>query len=390
MTLFGGSLKRLCDFFKTREIKIMKKTSSFEAHKRQGARFIDFAGWRMPFSYSSPKEEHLAARSHGAIFDVSHMGEIRVRGKDSLPFLESLVPSHVRLLAQRQAQYSVFCNERGGLIDDLIIYAIAPGQDYLLCVNGALKEKDRLWLESHKGSWRDLEIRDESALWGMLAVQGPKSFELLKAVFPSVPFDGIKRFHFVFQEGKIFSRTGYTGEKGFEIYIPWDKTAALWERLLEEGKRFSIIPAGLGARDTLRLEMGYLLSGQDFDETKNPFEAGLAWLLKNPKAYIGKEALLRQREAGWEKQIRGFALRQPSAVPRKGCLALSMEGEAIGIVTSGAKSPTLEKMIGMAYIKRAAKNTGDSRDSFFIDIRGEKAQAYVAPMPFLRKGEPAD
>ena len=358
----------------------MKKTPLFDEHRRLGARLIDFAGWRMPFSYTSPREEHLTARRHGALFDVSHMGEIRVRGGDSLPFLQSLVPANVRSLRQGQARYSVFCSEEGRLLDDLIIYAIAPGRDYLLCVNAAFREKDLLWLESHKSGWQDLEITDESAFWGMIAVQGPKSFDLLKAVFPSVNFEGISRFHFVLKGGAVFSRTGYTGERGFEIYVPYEEAAALWRRLLKEGGPRGVAPAGLGARDTLRLEAGCLLSGQDFDETKTPLEAGLGWLLRSPERYIGKEALLRQRGSGAPKErLQAFVLKDSSAgVPRKGCRAFSPEGELIGTVTSGAKSPSLEKMIGLAYIK-------GQRASFFIDIRGEKAQADLTSLPFLKK-----
>ncbi len=386
----------------------MKTSPAFEAAKRAGAKFIDFAGWRMPFSYSSPRGEHLACRRGAAVFDVSHMGEIRIRGKNSLAFLQSLVPTDAGGLSAGQAQYSVLCNAAGGLIDDLLIYAIAAGEDYMLCVNAAFREKDWLWIKFQSRGWSGLEITDESALWGMIAVQGPKSFELLKAVFPSVAFDEIGRFHFALEKGMIFARAGYTGEKGFEIFIPWREAAAAWDRLLKEGGE----PAGLGARDTLRLEMGYLLAGQDFDETKTPWQAGLGRLLKNPKPdiYIGKEALLKQPlpQGGGGERLRGFVLKAPSseksldsekfsapgaaaagqsspfagasasppAVPRTGSAVFSTEGERIGAVTSGARSPSLESMIGLAYIK-------GQRDSFFVDIRGQKAEAYVAAPPFL-------
>ena len=357
----------------------MSKTALHESHLKLGAKMISFAGWKMPFSYSNPREEHLNVRKHGGLFDVSHMGEIRIQGKDSLVFLESLVPSAVQSLVANKAQYSFLCNEEGRLLDDLIIYCLTKGEDYLLCVNSATKDKDKQWLESHAKNL-NVEVKDESAFWGMIAVQGPKSIDLCQKIFPFIDFYSIKKFHFIFQDGYIFSRTGYTGEEGFEIYIPWNQCASCWENLLEKGSSFSILPVGLGARDTLRLEMAYLLSGQDFNEAYTPLEAGLSWVMKNPKNYTGKDKLLKQSKKDIEKRLKGFIMEEALGVPRKGYSVLSKTGEIIGSVTSGAKSPSLEKMIGLAYIKEQEK-------SCFLDIRGSKVRASIVSGPFLKKGE---
>ena len=357
----------------------MKKTALFESHKNTGARFISFAGWQMPFSYKSPALEHHQVRNTGGLFDVSHMGQIRIQGKDSLSFLERLLPSHLKSLKAGQALYSVLCSETGGLIDDLILYACSD-KNYLLCVNAAIKNKDLNWIQSQLRN-EELSIQDESDRWALIAVQGPRSFDLCETVFPSIAFRQIPRFHFVEGENSfLFSRTGYTGEEGFELYIPWDQSLAVWNQLLKEGKAFSISPIGLGARDTLRLEMAYLLSGQDFDETKSPVQAGLSWLMTSEKNYIGKEAVLKQQAKGHYSRLKGFILEEPSGVPRKGCNMYSGNGELIGTVTSGAKSPSLEKMIGLAYIQGRAEEC-------YVDIRGAKVKADTVPIPFLKKSD---
>ena len=244
-------------------------------------------------------------------------------------------------------------------------------------MNAATKDKDKQWLESHIQN-QEVEIRDESASWGMIAVQGPASIELCKKVFPAVDFSSIKKFCFAFQEACIFSRTGYTGEEGFEIYTPWEQSESIWKKLLEQGSSFSVAPVGLGARDTLRLEMAYLLSGQDFDESKSPLEAGLAWMMKNPKSYVGKEILLEQQKKDIQQKLKGFIMEESLGVPRKGYSVLSESGETIGVVTSGAKSPSLEKMIGLAYIRGQGA-------SCVLDIRGSKVKACVVSGPFLKK-----
>lgn len=359
----------------------MKQTTIYDSHLKLGAKMIAFAGWKMPFSYSNPAAEHLNVRQNGGLFDVSHMGEIRVVGKDSLSFLESLVPTDIASLKKGESQYSVFCNQEGGLIDDLIIYCLQPKQEYFLCVNAATAAGDAKWLESHKKDF-DLEILDESSHWAMLAIQGPKALLLLQKIFPSLDFDSIQKFQFIVKDAFLFSNTGYTGEQGFEIYIPCNQLCFVWKKCLQLGQEFSIKPTGLGARDTLRLEMGYLLSGQDFDQSRNPLQADLTWLLKNPKNYVGKVSLLKQQETpiSTQQKLKAFVMEENLGVPRKGYPVLSSKGENIGVVTSGAKSPSLDKMIGLAYIS-------GEENSCFLDIRGSKVKINIVKKPFLKKGE---
>ncbi|MCZ0933377.1 MAG: glycine cleavage system aminomethyltransferase GcvT [Oligoflexia bacterium] len=355
----------------------MKKTSLFESHKNQGAKFINFAGWRMPFCYTSPAQEHHQARQTGGLFDVSHMGQIRIKGKDSLAFLEKLLPSNLKALLPGQALYSVLCLPTGGMIDDLILYSLSL-EDYLLCVNSAYKDKDLKWIKSQHTNEK-LVIQDESDKWALIAVQGPHCFELCQKLFPSINFKQIKKFHFTEEDSCLLARTGYTGEEGFEIYIPNEKGLALWEKMIYIGKEFAISPIGLGARDTLRLEMAYLLSGQDFDENKSPLQAGLDWLIKNSEDYIGKKAILKQKEQGAYSKLQAFIMETAAAVPRKGYSIYSeTEKEAIGQVTSGAKSPSLDKMIGLGYIEGERKNC-------LIDIRGAKIKANIVSKPFLKR-----
>ena len=354
----------------------MKKTALFESHKNQGAKFINFAGWRMPFCYTSPAQEHRQVRQTGGLFDVSHMGQIRIKGQGSLSFLEKLLPSNLKTLSPGKALYSVLCLPTGGIIDDLILYSRSP-EDYLLCVNSACKDKDLEWIKAQNTNEK-LILQDESDKWVLIAAQGPHCFKLCRKIFPSVDFRQIKKFHFIEEDSCLLARTGYTGEEGFEIYIPQEQGLAIWEKMIEEGKELSISPIGLGARDTLRLEMAYLLSGQDFDESKSPLQAGLAWLLKNSEDYIGKSAILKQKSVGNYPKLQAFIMEETFAVPRKGYSIYSEAGDVIGQVTSGAKSPSLEKMIGLGYIEGERKNC-------LIDIRGYKIRAYIVSKPFLKR-----
>ena len=332
---------------------------------------MEFAGWQMPFCYTSPGEEHLSARRTGGLFDVSHLGQLRVRGKNSLPFLQGLIPTNIQNLKVGQACYSVFCNSKGGLIDDLIIYCCSR-EDYLLCVNFSAKKRSFPWMKSFAVATADVEVTDESAKWGLIAVQGPRAFELCEKAMKK-SFTSLKKFHFTWFEDILASRTGYTGEKGVELYIPWKKTPQLWSSFLEKGRALHIRPVGLGARDTLRLEMAYLLSGQDFDETRTPLSAGLSWLMTNPGDYVGKKEAGRLNRG---ERLYGFIVEEPSGIPRKGCSVVSEDGEPVGIVTSGAKSPSLEKMIGLAYIKERA-------ESCFVDIHGSSVKIKRMRGPFL-------
>ena len=361
------------------ECKMAHKTPLFPSHKDLGARFMNFAGWLLPFSYTTPGEEHLNTRRNGGLFDVSHMGQLRVKGKNSLPFLQKLLPTDIQGLKAGQARYSVFCNREGGLIDDLIVYTVHHGEDYLLCVNSSAKEKDLLWIKSFAEREGEITLTDESAKWGMTAVQGPRALDLCEKVFSGGGgmISSLKKFHYIWRGDILVSRTGYTGEDGVELYMPREKTLKVWRDLVERGKEFSVKPAGLGARDTLRLEMAYLLSGQDFDESRTPLSAGLAWLMTNKGDFVGKSGLQKPPA----EKLKGFIVEGPSGVPRRGCPVLSPSGAAVGVVTSGAKSPTLEKMIGLAYIK-------EQEEACFVNIHGSKTEITKVSGPFLkvRKG----
>ena len=354
----------------------MKKTPLFSEHKSKGARFVNFAGWQMPFAYTSPALEHHQVRQTGGLFDVSHMGQIRIKGKDSLAFLSRLLPSNLKPLQPGQALYSVLCREDGGLLDDLILYVCSP-KNYLLCVNAACKDKNLNWIKSQYKK-EELVIQDESLDWALIAVQGPRAFDLCEKVFPTVSFKKIPRFCFAQEDFCLFSRTGYTGEEGFEIYIPSTQAQSIWGQLLKEGQGLAISPIGLGARDTLRLEMAYLLSGQDFDETKSPLQAGLSWLLKSEEDYIGRPALLKQKAGGDYSTLKAFVMEESVGIPRKSYSVYSEKGKVMGEVTSGVKSPSLEKMIGLAYLKEGA-------EEYFINIRGLRSKIYFTSKPFFKK-----
>ena len=362
-----------------------RKTVLFDSCRAQGARFIDFAGWRLPFSFTSPNEEHLCARSAGAFFDVSHMGEIRIQGRDSLRLLQKALPTNIGGLAEGRAQYSALLNRQGGLIDDLIAYCLKPGNDYLLCVNAGPKERVFSWIKAAaRDGGFELSAADESDLWAVIAVQGPKALALCEKI-SGLSFSKLKRFCFLEKSGVLFSRTGYTGEDGLEIYLPTARAPAAWRRLAEAGKELGAVPAGLAARDTLRLEAGYLLSGQDFDESRGLKGAGLLRLRKNPEKnnyYIGKGAVPAKDAEG--EVLRAFVLEETAGVgvPRRGALVFSESGETIGAVTSGAKAPSLNQMIGLAYI--LDEEGGRPRRRVLIEIHGEKRPAKLVKPPFIK------
>ena len=326
----------------------------------------------MPFSYTNPGEEHLNTRQFGGLFDVSHMGELRILGRDTLTFLKKLLPTDIQKLKEGQAQYSALLNHQGGIIDDIIVYCLKFSEEYFLCVNAGRVSFVFEWIKKEAENY-DVSLKDETDMWGLIAVQGPRALLLCERVFKTSFSSLARKFRFQKMDNILFSRTGYTGEEGMEIYLPLNQTLETWDCLLEKGRELSVFPVGLGARDTLRLEMAYLLSGQDFDETRTLKEAGLDWLNRNPEDYVGKKTSL----TGKKEKLRGFIIEKPSGIPRKGHTIFSEEGERIGFVTSGAKSPALEKMIGLAYIK------GD-RQGCLLEIHGQKVRACLIKGPFLK------
>jgi len=359
----------------------IQRTPLAAAHEKLGGRMVDFAGWWMPVQYKGLKEEHLCVRAHVGLFDVSHMGEIRFKGPKALPTLEWLTTNSVAKLAKGQAHYSLLPNNEGGLVDDIIVYCLEPNADYLVCVNAANKDKDFQWmLKNNKGA----DVTDESSQWGQIAVQGPKALQLLAKVLGTEAgtMNSFEVHPFQKWGGTLlFARTGYTGESGGEIFVPAELTEKLWFELLEQGQDLNVQPIGLGARDTLRTEMKYSLYGHEIDDSTNPFEAGLGWVVKPAaKDFLGKAAMLAGKENGLKRQLIGLELTD-KGIPRQGYKVLNEKGEEIGIVTSGTLSPSTEKAIGIAYVATPYIALGGP---LLVDIRGRPAKARVCETPFYK------
>lgn len=360
----------------------MKKTPLAEIHEKLGARMVDFAGWYMPVQYTGLREEHDNVRKNVGLFDVSHMGEVRIKGPQALGTLEWLTTNDVSKLNDGEAQYSLLPNDKGGLVDDIIVYCLKKNEDYLVCVNASNKDKDFAWMtKNNKGA----DITDESDLWGQIAIQGPKALELCDRVF-GFKVSEMHSFNIKasqFQSYKIMvATTGYTGEKGCEVFIEAAGTPALWMALLEQGKDLGVMSIGLGARDTLRTEMKYSLYGHEIDDTMNPYEAGLGWVIKPAKKdFMGKNLIVGKKEAGLKQNLIGFKMLE-KGIPRQGYSLFSFDNKEIGKVTSGTHSPTLDEPIGIAYIDVAYAKEGTE---FLLDIRGRKAKAVVVKTPFVQK-----
>ena len=358
-------------------------TPLFERHVRLGAKLVPFAGFEMPVQYPTGiRAEHEAVRNAAGLFDVSHMGEFIVTGPEALAFVSWATSNDPSRLDEGQAQYSVLCQEDGGIVDDLIVYRLGE-QRFRLVVNAANLSKDWEHLEELASRF-DVALRDESDDIGLIALQGPAAQEIL-APLVSIDLDPIGFYEF--DQGQVagvpgvVSRTGYTGEDGFELYLPADRTAAVWDAVLEVGEPHGLIPAGLGARDSLRLEMGYALYGNDIDDGTTPLEAGLGWLVKLGKEdFHGKAALARQKNEGLRRRLRGFRLEE-RGFPRPG-YEVVYRGEVVGPVRSGTLSPSLDAGIGTAYLPPDAAEG----DSLQIRIRGRDLEARVERMPFYRDG----
>lgn len=359
-----------------------KKTPLAEEHVKLGAKMVDFAGWWMPIQYSGLREEHNNVRANVGLFDVSHMGEIRFKGPHSLPTLEWLTTNDVAKLNDGEAQYSLLPNDQGGLVDDIIVYCLKKNEDYLVCVNASNKDKDYKWMQANN---RGADITDESDSWGQIAIQGPKALELCDKVF-GFKVSEMKSFTVkssTFQNFKILvATTGYTGEKGCEVFVEAKGAAALWNTLLAEGRPFNVMPIGLGARDTLRTEMKYSLYGHEIDDTTNPYAAGLGWVIKpSAKNFISKEKILSEKEKGLSQKLIGFKMLE-KGIPRQGYPIFSFDNRESGKVTSGTHSPTLDEPIGIAYVSTELSNDGTE---FYVDIRGRKVKAKVCKTPFVTK-----
>ncbi len=361
----------------------LRRSSLYEAHRAAGGRMVAFAGWEMPVQYAGLVEEHLAVRTRVGLFDVSHMGEVLIEGPRALEAVQRLITNDARRLAVGQGLYTPMCNPAGGVIDDLTLFRTAE-QEYLFIVNAGTHAKDLSWIQGHAAP---AVVRDLSDGVALLALQGPMA-EAVLAVASGTGLAALPPFHRIegIRVGGVpvaVTRTGYTGEDGFEIASGWDAALRVWEALTEAGRPHGLVPVGLGARDTLRLEAGMMLYGQDIDETTSPLEAPLAWTVKFDKEeFIGKPALERQRREGVARRLVGFEA-DGRAIPRHGC-AIFVAGERAGAVTSGTFSPSLRRPIGMGYVPRGTSALGVGLQ---IEVRGAPVPSRVVKLPFYRRAQ---
>ncbi len=364
----------------------LKRTPLYEQHRMLGARIVEFSGWEMPVQYSGILAEHEAVRTRAGLFDVSHMGEFNVEGADAQTFLNYLVPNDVARLAIHQALYTQLCRPDGTTIDDLLIYRIAE-QHYMLVVNAGNIAKDFAWVQQQAERFPALTLSDQSDTTALLAVQGPAAQAILQ---PLTALDLSTLRYYRFAAGQVdnihclISRTGYTGEDGFELYCASVDVVPLWNALLAVGKPHGLLPAGLGARDTLRLEAGYCLYGHELDDQTNPLEAGLNWTVKlNKDDFIGRTALQEIKASGLQRRLVGIEMIERGIA--RGGYAIYDGTDAthhIGVLTSGAPSPTLHKNIAMGYVEAASALIGHT---VYIDIRGKRTQAHIVTLPFYKR-----
>ena len=362
----------------------LKKTPLNEVHRALGGKMVDFGGWDMPVQYKAGViEEHMATRTRAGLFDVSHMGEIWVEGRDAIPFVNRITTNDVTKLVDGQAHYSALTNENGGIVDDLLVYRFND-EKLLLVVNAGTTEKDWDWITSHKGEDDDIALTNASPSYCQIAIQGPKALGILQKL-TETNLDEIKYYHFTigYVDGveSIVSRTGYTGEDGFEVYAPADTAKQLWEKMLEIGANDGILPCGLAARNTLRLESAMSLYGHELGDDINPLEANLGWITKLQKGdFVGRDRIAELKENGIKRKLAGFEMREPG-IARDG-YDVYVGDEKVGTVTSGSPAPFLKKNIGLAFLPPQFANAGQE---IKIDVRGKRLAAEVVPTPFYKR-----
>lgn len=359
----------------------MKNTALSHIHEALGAKMVPFAGYNMPVQYEGVNAEHETVRNGVGVFDVSHMGEFFLKGENALALIQKISSNDASKLVPGKAQYSCMPNADGGIVDDLIIYMIAENE-YMLVVNASNIEKDWNWISQHNDLNVDMENRSED--WSLLAIQGPKAAEAMQSL-TSVDLSTIKFYTFEITDfagipNVVVSATGYTGSGGFEVYVKNEDVAQLWKNVFEAGKDWGIKPIGLAARDTLRLEMGYCLYGNDIDDTTSPIEAGLGWITKFTKDFVNSEALKKQKEEGITRKLVAFELTE-RGIPRKDYEIVDAEGTVIGRVTSGTMSPSLSKGIGLGYV---TKENSKVDSEIFIQVRKKQIPAKVVKLPFYK------
>ena len=352
-----------------------------DIHQKAGAKMVPFAGFNMPVRYSSDIEEHMTVRKGVGVFDVSHMGEFVLKGPDALDLIQRVTTNDASKLVDGQAQYSCLPNRTGGILDDLLVYKIGDNH-YMLVVNASNIDKDWNWIQGFNTKGVEMtNISDDTCLF---AVQGPKAVQTLQKL-TSTDLSGIKYYHFAIGkfadvDNVIMSNTGYTGAGGFEIYVHRDHAEKIWNAIFEAGKEFDIKPIGLGARDTLRLEMGFCLYGNDIDDTTSPMEGGLGWITKFTKEFTNSEAIKKQKENGVSRKLVGFKMID-KGIPRHDYALKDAEGDVIGKVTSGTMSPVLGIGVGLGYV---ASEHAANGSEIFVDVRGKALKAQVTKLPFVQ------
>ncbi len=359
----------------------LKKTPLCALHRKLGAKMVEFGGWQMPVQYRGIIEEHMAVRSRAGLFDVSHMGELEIRGEDALALCQKVTANDLSRIGSNQAQYNLLLNEGGGIVDDVVFHRLAE-QHYLVCVNAANSDKDFAWLKSHAAG--NVEILNRSFEYAQLALQGPWAEKILQPV-TAHSLSSLRYYHFLWAEVVgvecLVARTGYTGEDGFELYCARDNVEHLWKSLLEAGSELGLVPVGLGARDTLRLERALPLYGHELDDTTTPLEAGLGWLVKFSKgSFLGRERLLRQKEDGVKRKLAGLELVEPG-IARSHCPVFK-GNDCVGEVSSGTRSPTLKKSIALAYLESGQAAIENPVE---VEIRGRRVGARVVGLPFYHR-----
>jgi aminomethyltransferase len=371
---------------------VLKKTALNATHRALNAKMVDFGGWDMPVEYPCPggglMAEHLAVRTAVGLFDVSHMGEIQFRGPGALAAVQHITMNDASRLRDGQAQYSALLTPEGTFVDDILVHRLSPN-DYLLVVNAGTKDKDFAWIKKNAGAMPSVHISDYSSYYSQLAVQGPRALETLQKL-TKVDLAGIKNYWFTWGAvagvpNVMIARTGYSGEDGFEVYIPGDVATSekMWNALMEAGAEFGIRPCGLGARNTLRLEAGMPLYGHEISDEINVFEGGLGrWLKLDKGAFIGREALLEVQASGGPKRKVVALEMVERGIGRDGYAVLSLEGEQVGVVTSGSPAPFLKTNIAMALVSAAVAASGED---VLVDVRGNKVRAKQVPLPFYKR-----
>ncbi len=361
---------------------MMIKTALTEVHISLGAKMVEFAGYQMPVQYSGIIDEHHTVRNGVGVFDVSHMGEFILKGENALELIQRITSNDASKLSPGKAQYSCFPNESGGIIDDLIVYCL-EGNAWMLVVNASNIEKDWNWVV--KNNLKNVELHNISDKTSLLAVQGPKAKVVLQKLtginLSEIPYYNFRKGIFAGAENVLISNTGYTGAGGFEIYFENKYAEKIWKAVFDAGKELDIKPCGLGARDTLRMEMGFCLYGNDIDDNTSPLEAGLGWITKFTKPFTNSENLKIQKEMGVQRKLCGFELKE-RGIPRHGYEIVDGKGNVIGKVTSGTQSPTLQKPIGMGYVSREYAIEGGE---LYVKIREKPLKAHVVKMPFIER-----